>query len=430
MYYPRVLVIANNSFSNTDNNGRTLGNLFVGWPKDKLAQFCISTDGPNFDICDNYYCITDKEILSAFLHLRKAVGKKLIPEKQPRLVGSRGEGRKTLFMMFVRNIVWGKRRWKSLAFMNWVKDFNPEVVLLFFGESAFMLNIGEVLAEEFKAPLIMFNTEGYYFFKTNYYRTKTAMDWLWFPVVQGLFRKQVRKTMKIIKHSVYLNQMLQSDYDNEFGGPSSVIYTSSTLTHEDHLFHDEYPVFSYLGNMTFDRPKALMEIADVLQGINANYQLNIYGKPLDEETKKTLINHPGIVYKGFVSFDEVQKVMQNSDILFHAETQDKKWEESLKYGFSTKIADSLSSGACFVLYASPNIACSQYIQTTQSGWFADNKDDLKKCIEEILFDKEKRQRILTTAQRVVEENHSLQKNRKLFHQIIYDVYNNKSSINK
>ncbi|MEG2402761.1 MAG: hypothetical protein RSB34_07500, partial [Muribaculaceae bacterium] len=65
MKYPRTLVISNNSFSLTNSNGRTLGNFFIGWPKESLAQFCISSDGPNYDICNNYYCITDKEALKA-----------------------------------------------------------------------------------------------------------------------------------------------------------------------------------------------------------------------------------------------------------------------------------------------------------------------------------------------------------------------------
>ena len=52
--YPRLLVLSNNSFSKSNSNGRTLGSLLQGWPKDKIAQFCISTDGPDFEVCDNY----------------------------------------------------------------------------------------------------------------------------------------------------------------------------------------------------------------------------------------------------------------------------------------------------------------------------------------------------------------------------------------
>ena len=69
--YPRILVISNNSFSKTSSNGRSLGNLFIGWPKDKIAQFCISTTEPDYDICDNYYLLTDKSLLNAFKRFGK-----------------------------------------------------------------------------------------------------------------------------------------------------------------------------------------------------------------------------------------------------------------------------------------------------------------------------------------------------------------------
>lgn len=425
MYFPRVLVVSNNSFSNTDSNGRTLGNLFVGWPKDKLAQFCISTDGPNFDLCDNYYCVTDKDALKAFLHLRKAEGKKLKPSVKESVSGSRGEGRKTLLMMLVRNLIWGKSRWRSKALKEWVADFNPEIVLLLFGESAFMLNIGTSISKELNVPLVMFNTEGYFFLKSNYCRTKTKWDWLLFPIFQGMYKRQVRKTMARVEYSMYLNQLLQADYDKEFGGPSTVLYTSSALENEDHQFNSEHPVFSYIGNLTFDRPKALMEVADVLQSINPLYKLDLYGKPLDKFIEDELINHPGISYKGFVKYDEVQKVIRNSDVLFHAESQDRRWEESLRYGFSTKIADSVSSGTCFVLYASAQIACSQYIKETGAGWFADNIVDLKKSLEEILFNEGKRQEVLNRAKLVARENHSLSNNSKKFREIIIDCVSKK-----
>ena len=421
MIYPRVLVISNNSFSNTDSNGRTLGNLFKGWPKEKLAQFCISTDGPNFDLCDNYYCLTDREVLDAFLHLRKAEGRRLVPENQVKTTGSRGEGKKTLMMMLARNIIWGRNRWRSKGFEKWMSEFNPEAILLFFSDSAFMLQIGTTLSEELDVPLMMYNTEGYYFFNSNYCRTKTKWDWLLFPIYQGLYRRQVRKTMRRVVFSMYLNQLLQADYDKVFGGPSAVLYTSSALQFEEHPFNSDNPTFSYIGNLTFNRPKALMEVADVLQEINKSFVLNIYGKPLNEETEKELRNHPGIAYKGFIPYAEVLRVIHNSDVLFHAETSDERWEESLRYGFSTKIADSVSSGTCFVLYAPSHIACAQYIQSTKSGWFADNRDDLRRCVEEILNNDSKRKAVLENAKRTAEANHSLLKNSRVFQQIICDI---------
>lgn len=68
---PRVLVISNNGFSKTKSNGRTLGSLFQGWPKEILAQFYISSDNLDFGVCNNYFNFTDKEALLSLLNIRK-----------------------------------------------------------------------------------------------------------------------------------------------------------------------------------------------------------------------------------------------------------------------------------------------------------------------------------------------------------------------
>ena len=67
MQRKKVLVISNNCFSLSNSNGRTLGNLFVGWPKSDLAQFCVIAQDPNWELCDNYYCLEDKTVLKSFI---------------------------------------------------------------------------------------------------------------------------------------------------------------------------------------------------------------------------------------------------------------------------------------------------------------------------------------------------------------------------
>ena len=58
----RLLVIGHNCFSRTGSNGRTLANFLKGWPKEKLAQLYIHVEQPDFEICENYFCITDSQV--------------------------------------------------------------------------------------------------------------------------------------------------------------------------------------------------------------------------------------------------------------------------------------------------------------------------------------------------------------------------------
>ena len=63
--YPKVLVVSNNAFSKTGSNGRTLGNLFTNWDSGKIAQFYIYNEEPLHCKCENYYRITDKNMIKS-----------------------------------------------------------------------------------------------------------------------------------------------------------------------------------------------------------------------------------------------------------------------------------------------------------------------------------------------------------------------------
>lgn len=425
--YKRVLVVSNNSFSLSNSNGRTLGNLFYGWPKENLAQMCVIAQDPNWELCENYYCIEDKSMLCAFTRLQKVEGRKLVKNElntdnlQTTSNTMRANvGKKTVFKVALRELVWAHKRWNSEDFQHWVDEFSPDVVVLQFGDSFFMLDIAYHIAKTRNIPLVIYNTEGYYFFPRNWHHV-TKMDWMLFPIYNRIYRKKVERVMKLAKHSVYLNDKLKEDYDEMFGGASTVIYNSSSVEWSDApMFAGDAPKICYLGNLGLDRDSGLIEIGEVLHSINPKYKINVYGKAA-ESIQKRFENAPGVDYKGLVSYDEVKRIIAESDILFHVETEKGYKERQLQYAFTTKVADSVASGRCFVVYAPEVLACSKYIRLHRCGWVASNKEELRTQIEHIISNKKERDEILANAKRVATENHSLMGNAKKFQEILKSV---------
>lgn len=424
----KVLVVSNNCFSPSNSNGRTLGNLFYGWPKENLAQFCVIAQDPAWNVCDNYYCLEDRTMLAAFKHFKKAVGRKL--QTPSETVGHNAKtietqrkniGKKTLPKVMLRELVWTFNRWKSNDFEKWVDNFNPDVVVLQFGDSSFMIDIALDIAHSRNIPLVVYNTEGYYFFPRNWH-FKSMLDGILFPIYRHFYQNKVRKLMAYASHSVYLNDKLQNDYDKEFGGKSSVIYNSSGLHNNSSApaFDNDVPHISYLGNLGLDRDSALAEVGEVLYNIDSRYHIDVYGNA-DEKIAKTLNEAKGVIFHGCVSYDKVKEVIDDSDILFHVESERGSKERQLQYAFSGKIADSVSSGKCFVLYAPRELACSKYIIETGAGWFADNKAKLKQVIVNIMNNAKERNAVLERAKVVAEQNHSFDGNAYKFQDILLNV---------
>lgn len=423
----RILVVSNNCFSPSNSNGRTLGNLFYGWPKDNLAQFCVIAKDPAWDVCDNYYCLEDRTMLAAFKHGRKAVGRRLQHISASTLQGGeqtdtqrRNIGKKTLPKMILRELVWAFNRWRSKDFEKWVNDFAPDVVVFQFGDSSFMIDIALYIAQSRHIPLVVYNTEGYYFFTHNWHYP-SRLDSMLFPLYKNNYQKKVRKLMSYSSYSVYLNDKLQDDYDKEFGGKSSVIYNSSDLhTCSARIFGCEAPRISYLGNLGLDRDTALVEVGEVLYSINPCYHIDVFGNA-DERITKKLNDAKGVVFHGSVSYEKVKQVISSNDILFHVESERGYKERQLQYAFSGKIADSIASGKCFIIYAPRELACSKYIAETGAGWLAETQEELRNVMLNVLNNKEERRTALAKAKVVAERNHSFGGNAQKFQRILLNV---------
>lgn len=411
----KVLIVSNNSFSKSTSNGRTLGNFFQGWPKENIAQFCLSTREPDFDVCENYYFVTDREAFSAFTHFRKA--KRVMVED---VLGTQShtnvrKGKKTpmiktAFKSLVRNIVWSCRIWDSTEFQEWLDKFNPDLVLSFVTDTPSILDIGRIIAVRKKIPLAMYSSEGFYFFENNYLPVENLLDKIAYPIFHRLYKRSFELFMKHVNYVIYLNKKLEDDYQKCFHHNSSVIYTSSDVQFDEDGKNIQSPVFSYLGNFGLNRQYPLMEIGKALHTINSEYKLDLYGN-IPDKIKQEFEKCDGVRVKGLVSYDEVKNVIKRSTILFHAESQEKELQDGLRYGFSTKIADSVSSGHCFLNYSSRDIAGAQYIIETKAGWFVEDQNDLVPTIMRILVNYEERSFVLSNAKEISSTNHNKEHNK-------------------
>lgn len=422
MQEKRVLIVSNNSISKTNSNGRTLGNYFRGYSKDKIAQFCISSTEPDLDICNNYYVITDKNAFQSFLHLRKTRRERIedcINTAANTKIISTKPAVKTATKALIRQLIWFNR-WNSTEFWQWVDAFNPEVVLVMYSDSSFILQIARKISEKKSIPLVMYNTEGFYFFEHDFMPENTILDRLSFYFYQKIHRREVRKLMSRTALSIHLNGKLKKDFLKEFGGSHEVIYNSSSMEFREYKT-PEIPQFNYLGNFGFDRASSLVEIADVLHEINPEYKLHIYGKIPTKEIEEKFKSNPNIILEGFTSYDKVQEVMYGSTILFHAESFSPEYEENLRYGFTTKIADTLTCGVPFLMYSLPSVAGADYLMETGAGWYARDRKELKTCILEILNDEGKRTAVLKKAKEISFQNHSDVKNRERFQTLLSEL---------
>lgn len=417
---PNVLVISNECFSKSSSNGRTLGNFFIGWPKDKLRQFYISESYPDFEYCNSYFRITDAQAFAAFKTGKCSGG--LVEKKQHlnNMNSSTPQKRKrNALTMLLRNLVWESGRWKKCGFEQWVKEYNPDIILLQAGDCAFMFRLAVRLAKKNKSKLIIYNSEGYYFKNFDYFRSKGIAKLL-YPFFQRNLKNALEDAYNYASYIFYSCDELKMAYDAIFSVPSEAIYTASDIE----LYDDATKPFtngfvaSYCGNLGLGRHQALIEVAEALQKISTTYYVDVYGRIPNLKVQMDFDACKGIRYHGFVSYGEVRRIIGESDLLLHVESFEKFYQEDLKYAFSTKIADLLSSGKCFLLYAPEQLACSRYLKMNDAAFVVSDKKQLKDVLEKLVINPEIRNKYRKNAIDLSERNHRNGKNISRFQQIL------------
>lgn len=420
---PKVLVLSNECFSNMTSNGRTLGNFFKTWPKEKLAQFFLSGI-PESEFCNNYFQVSDRDALNAIIKkgvYGGSVSIEKLGHKSNDIDGSNislPQISRNALTMLAREIIWKLGCWKKSGYWLWVSRYKPDIVLLQAGDCAFMFKLALETARKCHAKLVIYNTEGYYFKKFDYFRDVGLAHYV-YPIFHYILKKAIRKAYRYSDFAIFNCEALEKDFCDEFNITSDVIYTATDIQgFETKKSNKNSFVVSYAGNLGVGRSTSLVDIANIIHKINPNYYLDVYGTIPNKRVEKEFNECPGLRFQGRVSYEGVKNIMQSSDLLIHTEGFEPYYLEDLKYAFSTKIADCLASNRCFLMYAPKEFAETKYLLQNEVAFVATSKDELKNILQEVILKTEIRMKYCKNAKKIAELNHNQKNSVVKFQQIL------------
>lgn len=420
MNFPKVLIISNNCFSLSSNNGRTLGNFFNGWPQDKLAQFYIKPEIPQEDICSNYLCVSDKMVLDLLMMRKNTESGSETAEKS-----STEEGKpvsKNAFTMLIRYMIWRIARWrKCYGFDKFVDAFAPEIVLLQAGDTPSMYDLARSISEKRNIPLVIYNSEDHVLRKHNYF-PHSLLGKLTYPIFHHILNGSFVKTLKRSSYVVYISDKLQKEYQKLYSHNSSVIYTSTNVTANKQNHCNDPLKISYFGNLDFERYISLVDIANAFSAEDSRTVVDVYGKITAPEIHDALVNCKSICTHGFVPYEVIRDVIKNSDVLLHTESFSDSFQRINSNYFSTKIADCLASGKSFFAYAPGHIAFMEYLSENKAAILANKPEKLRETVANIVMSEEFRTQYVEKALWLANENHNFEKNKEKVQSILIKLY--------
>ncbi len=408
MSYPKLVVVSNHCLSQTDANGRSLLNMLGEFDREQLYQIYSADDELSSMACIDYLQLTNKNAVRGMPGFGK------IEEYAPR--GCRSESGGTLKKslkssqtMLLRDLVWRYSFGMTRVIKKWCKQIAPDAVVLQLGDSANLIWVAMTVARCCKIPIIVYNTEDYYFKNYNYMKGQARSD-IFFELFQRRFRRYVRRLFSEHKTLICNCEGLKKLFDEEFGLDCDVIYTASDMQYNDHAAQRCEGAISYCGNLGVGRHRSLIEIGEALQKIDRELRLEVYGRAPDGKIREELEQCEGILYHGVVPYGEVRRIIDGSRLLIHVEGFDPYTVMDTRYAFSTKLADYCCSGIPMLMYAPESGEGMTYIKSRELGFTASCKDELERELKRALFDTHARAHTVDNAVRAAREDHDMSKN--------------------
>ena len=351
----KILVITYLPWREDNNIGNSYSNIFRGTEdKYEFAHVYIRDGLPQNNLVHDYYHISEKKLLKRLIFVREPVGhyfhldkcENTKKDEFSRLYNKARILRWELFF-WIREIAGMSNCWKSEEFEDFLDNFKPDFVFGTLSANPLISNMMCYISKSRNIPLITYPWDDHY--------TLNRTSWspiYWIRRFQGRYYQ--RKSVKQSSFMYVISNLMKEEYEKIFKKECKILFKGHDFN-KDYVVNYEahYPInIVYMGNIGAGRWKSLAFLAKVIKCINETQGetkvfLNIYTlSPKDSDILSGLNVDGASKLNEAVPNNEVMKVLENADILVHAEPQEKKEYQYYRASFSTKLVD-------YFLYAKP-----------------------------------------------------------------------------
>lgn len=379
----KVLIISHELWSENNNGGNVLSNLFSGFDAE-FAQLYCSPGIPNNKICKRYFQITDSMVVNGLFRNQK-VGKALnfkeYPYSSTNNIVSDFDESKWYFKLFkkfrfsifetIRELIWKFAPWQSKELDDFILGFNPDVIFAPCYGHMYMLRINRYVKKITRANMISYISDDSYSL-----RQFNLSPFYWLNRL--MTRISIKRTFRDYSLVYTMTDEQSKELTKSLGANMKVLMKGGDFSGECEKVKVNDPIrIVYAGGIYINRWKILASIGETLKQVNSDrvrMQLDIYTQNETTEKQRQLLNdNQNIFLHSAISQTELANVYKLSDIALHVESFELKYRLLTRLSFSTKIVDCLASSCAVMAISWKEHSGLKYLQ----------KEDAALCINEI-----------------------------------------------
>jgi len=406
--YPNILIISNNSLSDSKNNGKTIASFFKNYPKRKVRQLYFNSEKPSGLKIDSFYQITDKDMLDYFLNRKIEPGRILnvVPKNNTlRKEKSKKDIPINNITRIIRESIWRNYTGLMPKLSKWLDQFSPDIIFFVAGDSLFSYNFVNLITKKYNTKLVTYVTD-------DYILPRHSVNIFWW-IRRNNILKEMKKTVKKSDLFITISQEMRKKYREMFGVDSIILMnTIDTLkmNTEKISSNSDYISLVYAGGLHLKRYDTLSLLGKAIKRYNLKTEgkklrLKIYSNLTPEDKVLNKINiKDASQYYGSLNSKELKIKLNNCDIPVHVESFDNNAIKATKLSISTKIPEYLSLGKPILAIGPSEISSMKYLK--DCAHCVTGVDSLENKLSVLINNKELQKSLSIKAINKFEENHN------------------------
>ena len=409
--FPRVLFVTPCAFNRETGGGITFGNLFAGWPKDRLATVHNDPVPVTRDVCEKYFRLTNNEI------------RRWISKPGRRISDASGANPSVLTdststhilraAKFAKGLVFGnglpERGVISERLENWIRDFQPDLMYSILGSNGILELVGEI-QKSFRLPLAIHMMDDW---PSTIYRGGVLSVFQ-----RRAMMRMVSELMQKATSRIAICDLMARVFEKRYGVPFVAYQNAVDLTRWANFVKADMTVgdtlrILYVGSiLEFAQRYSLVDCCRAVAELSAegrSVELEIYSPDAaDKLIRRELEIHDSITIKGSISDDErFFQTLSDADLLVLPVNFDRRSVSYIRYSMPTKVPAYLASGTPILVYGPMSVAQVEYASREHWGEVVSQQgvQNVKKAILALLGDRERRTQLSIAARRAAQANH-------------------------
>lgn len=392
----KVLVISAEVWQDKTNGGNVLSNIFknMEW---EFAQIYCNPGCPENNICNKYYQMTDGMVIrNTFSH--KPIGKSFdFVNKEDSKIKSNNielpnQGFYAFFhkyrlgmFYFAKHFLWNISNWKNDNLKMFIDNFSPDIIFAPCYGDQFLLRLVRFIGDYTGKKIISYISDDHY---TLHQFSLSPFFW----AERFILRHELKKTFPYYALVYTMTEEQKRQCEKDFNGKMKILRKAASYVNTTDKYYVNDPIrIVYAGGIYLNRWKTLKILADAIREFNEKnirFVLDIYtANEVTEKINSSLNDGVNCIIHPPVSQKELEQIYHRSDIALHVESFDLKNRLLVRMSFSTKIVDCLSSGCAVMAICDCKQGGYKYLKKENAAICASNEKEVKKALNQIIYDK-------------------------------------------